>query len=186
MENTLDAFSTHFRKDSVADGIELDVRLTLDGVVVVFHDTDLSRLFPGDSRRIRDTKYPDLPPSIPKLSDVFDLRRSMRACAKIVNVELKCSTSADDAFELYRKVRRQIATESNVLLSSFSSVLLSFADVLALSKDVSMGRNAIVPVSENAQLGMYDVFAEHADIVRRARPRIVISDAVSVVRDAVI
>lgn len=46
-ENSLEAIA-HARR-SGADGIELDVRLSADGVPVVFHDSDLRRL--GGSRR---------------------------------------------------------------------------------------------------------------------------------------
>lgn len=42
LENTMTAFA-RARADG-ADGIELDVRLTADGVLVVFHDDDLVRL----------------------------------------------------------------------------------------------------------------------------------------------
>lgn len=40
-ENTLEAFSAAFRAG--AEAVELDVRLTSDGVAVVFHDADLGR-----------------------------------------------------------------------------------------------------------------------------------------------
>ena len=45
-ENTLQAFK---RSMDHAYGIELDVQLSKDGVVYVFHDDDLKRLF-GDER----------------------------------------------------------------------------------------------------------------------------------------
>jgi glycerophosphoryl diester phosphodiesterase len=51
-ENTLAAFQAAI--DAGADAIEFDVRLSADGAVVVFHDSDLMRLA-GDPRAVVDT-----------------------------------------------------------------------------------------------------------------------------------
>jgi glycerophosphoryl diester phosphodiesterase len=56
-ENTLAAFRSAWAAG--ADGIELDVRLTADRRVVVFHDEDGRRLC-HDPRRLRDIQYADL------------------------------------------------------------------------------------------------------------------------------
>jgi glycerophosphoryl diester phosphodiesterase len=55
-ENTLEAFESAVRQGY---GAELDVRLTKDGQVVVFHDEDLRRLT-GVDRRICDLTYEEL------------------------------------------------------------------------------------------------------------------------------
>ena len=66
--------------DQGADGVELDVRRTLDGGMAVRHDP----LLP-DGRAIVATATADLPPDVPALAPVLD------ACAeaRIVNVEIK-------------------------------------------------------------------------------------------------
>ena len=51
-ENTRAAFQAAI--DAGADAIELDVRLTADGAVVVFHDSDFRRVA-GDARRVVET-----------------------------------------------------------------------------------------------------------------------------------
>ncbi len=56
-ENTLEAF--HRARHAGADGIELDVRLTRDGQVVVFHDDDLRRLA-GRPERVADLTWDEL------------------------------------------------------------------------------------------------------------------------------
>ncbi len=56
-ENTLISFQKAF--EFGADGIELDVRETLDGEVVVFHDEDLSRIF-GLDRKLKDMTFEEL------------------------------------------------------------------------------------------------------------------------------
>jgi len=47
--------------DNHSNLLECDVHLTRDGVVIVSHDADLSRLC-GVNEQIADTKYDELPP----------------------------------------------------------------------------------------------------------------------------
>lgn len=75
-ENTLPAFA-----HAVGLGfthVELDVQVTRDGVVVIHHDPDLTRLF-GDARHIEELDYADLArlrtksgAEIPRLQDLLD------------------------------------------------------------------------------------------------------------------
>lgn len=55
-ENTLEAFE---RACLAGFGIELDVQLTQDGELVVFHDSDLERLM-GDERKVADLTLDEL------------------------------------------------------------------------------------------------------------------------------
>lgn len=55
-ENSLPAFTA---ASALGYGVELDVHLTLDNKVVVFHDDDLSRMC-GDPRKIEDLLYAEL------------------------------------------------------------------------------------------------------------------------------
>ena len=72
-ENTLPAFERAI--EAGADFVELDVQVSVDGVLVVFHDLDLDRLTPlrGPVRR---RPYAELREhAIPTLEDVVELTR---------------------------------------------------------------------------------------------------------------
>ena len=58
-ENTLQAFK-YALKDQLSSMLEMDVRITKDNQIVVAHDEDLLRLC-GDSRKMRDVNFKDLP-----------------------------------------------------------------------------------------------------------------------------
>ena len=77
-ENTLAAFQGAI--DQGADGIELDVRRTADGALVLRHDDTLP-----DGRVVVETALPDLPAEIPGLASALDV------CAplSVVNIEIK-------------------------------------------------------------------------------------------------
>jgi glycerophosphoryl diester phosphodiesterase len=76
-ENTLEAFAESASHG--ADGVELDVRLTADGVVVVHHDPVIEGL-----GAIASLDFKSLPRWVPRLDEVFD------ACGEVfVNVEVK-------------------------------------------------------------------------------------------------
>lgn len=73
-ENTLAAVDRALRQG--ADGAEIDVRLTADGVPVCHHDAGLHRTS-GEPGHVASTPYRDLPRiaghAIPRLSEVVDL-----------------------------------------------------------------------------------------------------------------
>lgn len=76
-ENTVEAFALAGRMG--ADAVELDVRRTVDGVLVVHHNPNLA-----DGRVIADVVVADLPDHVPTLGAALD------ACAGMwVNVEIK-------------------------------------------------------------------------------------------------
>ena len=88
-ENTLDAFA--LARELGADGVELDVRRTADGVLVVHHDPDGRRLraarrarrSPTSARRGRAS---------PTLDEALDACRGL-----LVNAEVKCLPWEPDA-----------------------------------------------------------------------------------------
>ena len=111
-ENTLSAFARAVRDG--ADGIELDVRLSRDGVPVVIHDATLpgarlrkpvvGRLTLAGLRQIDagswfNQKHPDLArleytrQTIPTLDEVFQLLANQAPKRFIIYVELKCGRS---------------------------------------------------------------------------------------------
>jgi glycerophosphoryl diester phosphodiesterase len=76
-ENTVESFAAAI--STGAGGIELDVRRTVDGALVVHHDPVLD-----DGRAIGDCQCADLPPYVPSL------HRALDACAgAIIDVEIK-------------------------------------------------------------------------------------------------
>jgi glycerophosphoryl diester phosphodiesterase len=85
-ENTIAAFERGLSEG--ADAIELDVRLSKDDQLLVFHDPDLTRMA-GDARTIAGTAYADLPllsgERIPLLAEVLE----HFATRAVVNVEIK-------------------------------------------------------------------------------------------------
>jgi glycerophosphoryl diester phosphodiesterase len=115
--NTLPSFPW-LRRQGV-DGVELDVRLTADDVVVVTHDARLG------TRLVRDVRRRELPAHVPDLRDALD------ACAGLsVIVELK-NFPEDDGFDpsqrLVHRVLALLADRNwvdNVILSSFGSSAL--------------------------------------------------------------
>ena len=99
-ENTLDAFTA---AASIADGVELDVRRTEAGALVVHHD----RLPPvlGDW--------------VPTLAAALDACAGMR----MVNVEIKAEPDADPGVPA--QVAAAVAGRPNVFVSSFNLVALN-------------------------------------------------------------
>jgi glycerophosphoryl diester phosphodiesterase len=77
VENTLDAFAEARRLG--ADGVELDVRLTVDGALAVHHDAVIEGLGP-----ISELSVADLPAHVPLLVQALAVSEGM-----VVNVEIK-------------------------------------------------------------------------------------------------
>ena len=105
-ENTLDAFRT---AADIADGVELDVRSTRDGLLVVHHD----RLLAGGGR-LADSDAVDLPDWLPTLETALEVCATMR----VVNVELKAEPDTDPGVPA--RVAATLAGRANVLVSSFN------------------------------------------------------------------
>jgi glycerophosphoryl diester phosphodiesterase len=77
-DNTLAAFSAAI--DQGADGVELDVRRTVDHRLALSHDDTLE-----DGRVVVDTRFADLPEEIPDLPAALDLCVPLA----VVNIEIK-------------------------------------------------------------------------------------------------
>ena len=132
-ENTAYAFEAAM--ESGADYIELDVQLTKDGQLVVFHDStldrttngsgklaehtyeELSRLSAGDSFG-KDGEFDDA--KIMLLSEVFDLvDRKM-----LYNIEIKDTTGAVQAAEKTVELLEEYNLEGSCYVTSFSYTIL--------------------------------------------------------------
>jgi glycerophosphoryl diester phosphodiesterase len=125
-ENTLSAFRRALALE--ADGIELDVHVTTDGVPVVFHDATLRRLTGAGGRVARRT-WAQLEPlrvrggePIPRLVEVLKLTRGLA----VVQLELK----SGPVEPVVRAIAAARATEWTVL-ASFNRRLVATAWDLA-------------------------------------------------------
>ena len=134
-ENTLAAFERG-RVDG-ADGIELDVRTTSDGVVMVLHDLDLKRVTDGRDLRAaaamtaRELAAVELSEGThaPPLADVLDWADGHDM---LVNVELKHDVVErwPLVFGVARLLRGRRRVAERVILSSFEPRLLAMSRVL--------------------------------------------------------
>lgn len=126
-ENTLPAFELALLQG--ADGVELDVKLTADGHVIVMHDTTVDRTTDGHGR-VRDLTLADFRKldagsyyaetfrgtKVPTLDDVFEAIG--QEC--VINVELTNYTTPHDSLvdKVCELVKRH-SLQNRILFSSF-------------------------------------------------------------------
>lgn len=113
-ENSVAAFAEARRLG--ADGVELDVRRSADGALVVHHDSEVEGAGPLGDLRVRD-----LPPGVPLLDEALDACQGM-----VVNVEIK----SDGTDALPRAVAATLADlgwGAAVVVSSFDRDCLDAA-----------------------------------------------------------
>jgi len=130
-ENSIAAFVE--ARAQGADGVELDVRRSRDGGLVVHHDATLA-----DGRLIVETDVRDLPDGVCLLGDALD------ACDDLlVNIEIK-NVPVDPDFDPTERVAEQVVAligertlQDRVLVSSFS--LATIDRVRALDGDLRCG-----------------------------------------------
>ncbi len=112
-ENTVEAFA--LARELGADWVELDVRRTADGALVVHHDAELV-----DGRTIVELRRSELPPS------VCELHEALAACDGMsINIEIK-NWPADPDFDETEAVARavvalvsELGLRDRVLISCF-------------------------------------------------------------------
>lgn len=120
-ENTCEAFE---RACAAGFGIELDVQLSKDGTVVVFHDDDLPRMC-GDSRRVDEVDLSELQTltfadgaHMPTFAEVLELVDGRTALL----IELKNGRRND---ELCRKVLEMLrAYRGKYIIESFNPLIV--------------------------------------------------------------
>ncbi len=139
--NSLEAF-TLAREDG-ADGVELDVRRTADGVLVVHHDPEADGVGLLASRDFADVRA--AAPRIPSLSEALDVLVGM-----IVNIEVKClpwEPDADDERTVAAAVTAAVAERGlheDVIISSFDLDAVDFVrslDGRAVTGWLTMGQD---------------------------------------------
>ncbi len=153
-QNTIEAFTLAGAMG--ADGIELDVHVSADGVLVVHHDADLAGL--GLSKEFRFAEIREAHPSVPTLDEVFDACSGMQ----LINVEMKCCAWDPDA-DPQRAVARGVAeliTRRNayhqVSVSSFDLAMLDdfrAMDVRFETGWLTSGLDPVAGVTKTAQHG---------------------------------
>ena len=127
-ENTLESFKKAF--EAGIKGIELDVQLSRDGELVVFHDWELQNITGSpekinnmDYLRIKDISQKNNCP-IPLLGDVLKICPN----GKFINIEIKCNNFSNSP--LVKKLARviyQYKIEKSVVISSFNPFVLQCA-----------------------------------------------------------
>jgi glycerophosphoryl diester phosphodiesterase len=129
-ENTLAAFNLAF--DLGADGIELDVTLTQDGVVVVIHDDTVDRTTNGHgaikAMTLAEVKQLDASFKFEKQRGerIPTLAEALSAVKRgIVNIELKSTTLKTDGIEAATlAVIAETRAADRVIISSFNPFAL--------------------------------------------------------------
>ena len=131
-ENTISSFQKALEQG--VDGVELDIRLSKDGKVVIFHDEDLMRLA-GRKERVLDLPLEDLrkiklkkikdqteDATIPELDDIIPLLPRMR----VINIEIKSEKFYEDLKILDHLASFIAKTDfsSKCIVSSFNPYLL--------------------------------------------------------------
>ncbi len=131
VENTLEAFLEARRRG--ADGVELDVRRSADGALVVHHDAVVAGMGP-----VSELSVHEMPPHVPLLGEALATCHGMR-----VNVEVK-NGPADPGHDPSEVVATATATAvaesgeaSQVLISSFEVPTL--AAVRAAEPSLAVG-----------------------------------------------
>jgi glycerophosphoryl diester phosphodiesterase len=169
-ENTLPAFEAAIRAG--ADVIELDVRLTADGVAVAMHDADVSRSTDGHGfvheLTLSELKRLDAAPGRPGRAEVPTLREVLDLASGRVGVDLEIKNlPGDPGFESPREGALEAALRElekasfsgEVLISSFNWLTIERSRELA--PDVPTGFLTIAPIEARAAL-VYARGAGHA------------------------
>ena len=113
-ENTLDAFRE--AKAQGADGVELDVRRSRDGAMVIHHDAVLP-----DGRPIFETAVADLPPHVPLLDAALEACDGMVVNIEIKNVPVDIDFDPDESMAAaVVELVNDLGLHDGVLVSCFS------------------------------------------------------------------
>ena len=144
-ENTMEAFAEAVVRH--ADGIELDIHLTADNVIVVGHDNTIDRCSTGTGTieemtldQLRAYKYGKnyekyYDAQIPTLAEVFDYMKT--TTADFVNIELKDGSHGAIEPKLVKLVK-DMDMQERVIFSSFSLEMLDLAKELEPKSNIAL------------------------------------------------
>ncbi len=159
-ENTMAAFSLALEHE--ADGFELDVQLSSDGELVVFHDYTVGRMTNGKGRvsdlTLKQLQALDMPEDqrIPTLRELFDRFGN----EPLYNIEIKVEGDSGGRIETaVVNCIQSYSLENRVLVSSFNhSIVRHFRQLLPEQIPVALiyYDNSISLPDDNAQLYLAD------------------------------
>jgi glycerophosphoryl diester phosphodiesterase len=177
-ENSLEAFSAAL--DLGADGVELDVRRSADGALVVHHDAEVA-----GTGLIHERRRDQIPPWVPSLE------KALETCARsVVNVEIK-NLPTDPGYDPRDRVAATVATllgegvgptqpwPTHVVVSSFwpdtLAAVRAAQDDIPLAILVHPSLDAVSALDTAAALGCVAVNPHHSrvdvELVRQAHER---------------
>lgn len=179
-ENTLPAFELAYRRG--ADGIELDVQLTKDGVPVIIHDERINRVSDGvgyvkdytleEIKKFNLNKnFPDYGKvAIPTLEEVYDF---VKETDMVINLELKNGTIFYEGLE--EKVLR-LAQEKGLvdrmIYSSFNHYSMKkLQKLLPSAKIAFLYSDGILDIADYAE--RYGAYAVHPSLKNTEYPDMV-------------
>ena len=162
-ENTLAALERAIQ-DGATDYVEIDVQLTLDGVIVVTHDKDLMKVA-NDPRYIRETNYAEYSqvdigqafgPEFKgqRLSELSDFLEAGKGRAHFV-IEFKQSAGTD-LVEKTVSVVNQYGMQSDVVVMSLD--LNDIRQAQQMAPDISIAYCVLTEVGDLTQLDV-DIIA---------------------------
>ena len=146
-ENTLTAFRKAAEIDGLT-GIELDIQLTKDGHLVVFHDETIDRTTDGygelrqytlsELKELRIDAVGGKQEKIPAMEEVFDLLQGKMKQGLKMNIELKNSVFPYEGMEQkIIDIVHQYGLQNHVIYSSFSA--LSLERIRQLDSEAEIG-----------------------------------------------
>jgi glycerophosphoryl diester phosphodiesterase len=130
-ENTLGAFAAAVALG--VDGVELDVRRTLDGTLVVHHDSSI------DDQIIAQSGRRTLPSYVPTLEEAMNSLKAVRVNVEIKNSRAPSEPSYDETGDLARQVVttiRELGWQESVSISCFD--LATCAVVRSFDCDITV------------------------------------------------
>lgn len=176
-ENTLPAFELAHQLG--ADGIELDVQLTKDGVPVIIHDETVDRVSDGTGW-VKDYTFEEIRKlnvnkrfpaygrvGIPTLAEVYDF---IKTTDMTVNLELKNGVVFyEELEEKVLKLAEEKGISHRILYSSFNHYsMLRIRELEPSAKIGFLYSNGILDVAEYAD--KYSVYAVHPSVKNTEYP----------------
>lgn len=132
IENTIPSFKRAVAEG--ADGIELDVRVTTDHVLVVSHDNSLKRVY-GSDILIESSTYSEIikvAPEVARLEDVFDT---------LGNIYYDIEIKADEPVDYKREVVTLLVKELEKRKELCDKIMISSFNPLAMRQFAGLTEN---------------------------------------------
>lgn len=170
-ENTLDAFGA--ARDAGADGVELDVRSTADGVLVVHHDSEL------DGRPLAHLDAGELPWWLPTLEAALEACRGLSVDVEVKNLPTEVGYDPDEATAVAAaQLVTRLGLAADVVVSAFALATVDAAR--AAAPDVVTGWLTLAAFD---QLEALDLAVAHGHRALHPRHEAVTPDLVAAARD---